>query len=102
MRIATGVAGRHHRSAPWGFAGIWPFRDPPEFELLYGVAEPLWGQGDAVEVSRAVLAYCYDTLDMSVGGLDLVFSSASAFAGTRRRDQPGPEETMPFTSKAQR
>lgn len=24
-----------------GFAGIWPFRDPTEFELLYGVAEPL-------------------------------------------------------------
>ena len=49
-----------------GFAGIWPFRDPPEFELLYGVAEPLWGQGYAVEISRAILTYCYDTLDMSV------------------------------------
>lgn len=49
-----------------GFTGIWPFRDPPEFELLYGVAEPLWGQGYAVEVSQAILAYCYDTLDMSV------------------------------------
>ena len=49
-----------------GFAGIWPFRDPPEFELLYGVAEPLWGQGYAVEVSQAILTYCYDTLGMSV------------------------------------
>lgn len=49
-----------------GFTGLWPFRDPPEFELLYGVAEPLWGQGYAVEVSQAILAYCYDTLDMSV------------------------------------
>ena len=49
-----------------GFTGIWPFRDPAEFELLYGVAEPLWGRGYAVEVSRAILAYCYDTLDMSV------------------------------------
>ena len=49
-----------------GFTGIWPFRDPPEFELLYGVAEPLWGRGYAVEVSQAILAYCYDTLDMSV------------------------------------
>src|ERR1700704_122645 len=26
-----------------GFAGLWPFRDPPELELLYGVAEHLWG-----------------------------------------------------------
>jgi RimJ/RimL family protein N-acetyltransferase len=34
--------------------------------LLYGVAEPLWGQGYAVEVSQPILAYCYDTLDMSV------------------------------------
>ena len=49
-----------------GFTGVWPFHDPPEFELLYGVAEPLWGQGYAVEVSQAILAYCYDTLDMSV------------------------------------
>jgi RimJ/RimL family protein N-acetyltransferase len=49
-----------------GFTGIWPFRDPPEFELLYGVAEPLWGQGYAVEVSQAILTYCYDTLGMSV------------------------------------
>jgi ribosomal-protein-alanine N-acetyltransferase len=49
-----------------GFAGLWPFRDPPEIELLYGVAEPLWGQGYAVEVSQAILTYCYDTLGMSV------------------------------------
>ena len=48
-----------------GFAGIWPFRDPPEFELLYGVAEPSWGQGYAVEASHAVLAYCYATLAMT-------------------------------------
>ena len=30
------------------------------------MAEPLWGQGYAVEVSQPILAYCYDTLDMSV------------------------------------
>ena len=49
-----------------GFTGIWPFRDPAEFELLYGVAEPLWGQGYAVEVVQPILTYCYDTLDMGV------------------------------------
>ena len=47
-----------------GFAGIWPFRDPPEFELLFGIAEPLWGQGYAVEAARAVLAYCAAVLEM--------------------------------------
>lgn len=48
-----------------GFTGIWPFRDPAEFELLYGVAESLWGQGYAVEMAQPILTYCYDTLDMS-------------------------------------
>ena len=47
-----------------GFAGLWPFRDEHDFELLYGVAEPLWGQGYAVEIARAILHYCETTLDM--------------------------------------
>src|SRR5688572_14619101 len=34
-----------------GFAGYWFFRDPPELELLYGVAEPLWGRGLATELA---------------------------------------------------
>ena len=49
-----------------GFTGLWPFRDPPEFELLYGISEPLWGQGYAGEVAQAVMTYCYDTLDMTI------------------------------------
>jgi RimJ/RimL family protein N-acetyltransferase len=49
-----------------GFGGLWPFRDPPELELLYGVREQLWGQGYAVEVAHAVMAYCFDSLDMPV------------------------------------
>lgn len=47
-----------------GFTGLWPFRDPPELELLYGVAEPLWGQGYAVEIAQAVLGYCSGPLQM--------------------------------------
>lgn len=47
-----------------GFAGIWPFRDPPAFELLFGIAEPLWGRGYAVEAARAVLMYCAAVLGM--------------------------------------
>lgn len=49
-----------------GFCGLWPFRDPPELELLYGVTERLWGQGYAVEVAQAVMAYCFDSLHMPV------------------------------------
>lgn len=59
-------AARLQREVPIaGFAGLWPFRDPPEFELLYGMAEAYWGQGLAVEASRAVLDYCRDALALT-------------------------------------
>jgi RimJ/RimL family protein N-acetyltransferase len=47
-----------------GFGAYWPFRDPPELELLYGVAEAEWGKGYAPEIARAVLRYCFDALDL--------------------------------------
>jgi ribosomal-protein-alanine N-acetyltransferase len=49
-----------------GFSGLWPFREPPELELLYGIAESLWGQGYATEVAQAVMTYCFESLDMPV------------------------------------
>jgi len=49
-----------------GFCGLSPFRAPPELELLYGVAERLWGRGYATEVGQAVIRYCFDSLDMPV------------------------------------
>ena len=48
------------------FAGLWPFRDPPELELLYGVAERLWGTGYAPEIAQAVIAHCFGSLNMPV------------------------------------
>ena len=48
-----------------GFAGLWEFRDPPELELLYGVADCAWGHGYAGEIAEAVLIYAFDTLQMS-------------------------------------
>ena len=47
-----------------GFAGIWPFREADQFELLYGVDERLWGRGYAAEVAQAVVDYCFTTLRM--------------------------------------
>jgi ribosomal-protein-alanine N-acetyltransferase len=47
-----------------GFAGLWPFREAQQFELLYGVEERMWGHGYAVEASQAVIDYCFDHLDM--------------------------------------
>jgi ribosomal-protein-alanine N-acetyltransferase len=49
-----------------GFVGLWPFRDPPDLELLYGVTEDLWGRGYAAEVAQAVMTYCFDSLHMLV------------------------------------
>lgn len=49
-----------------GFAGMWPFREPAAMELLYGVAERLWGKGCATEIAEAVIAYCFDGLSISI------------------------------------
>ena len=49
-----------------GFAGLWPFRDPPDLELFYGVTERLWGQGYAAEIAQGVMTYCFDSLRMPV------------------------------------
>jgi len=86
-----------------GFAGIWPFRDPPEFELLYGVAERLWGQGIAVEASRAVLEYCRITLGTTTVRASTDAGNAASvrvldklgFARVRR-DHPGGLDTIFF------
>lgn len=45
-----------------GFGGYWHLRDPPELELLYGVAEPLWGRGLATELARAMVDYAWAAL----------------------------------------
>jgi [ribosomal protein S5]-alanine N-acetyltransferase len=34
-----------------GFTGFRPFHDPPELELLFGLAEEHWGKGLAVEMA---------------------------------------------------
>jgi len=49
-----------------GFAGMWLFRDPPEIELLYGIAESMWGQGLATEAARAVLDYSTNVIGVPI------------------------------------
>ncbi len=43
-----------------GFCGLRCTGDPPEVELLYGIAPPYWGQGLATEAARAVLRYGFE------------------------------------------
>jgi ribosomal-protein-alanine N-acetyltransferase len=65
---ASGLWGARPAASPdlIGFCGLWPFREPPDLELLYGIAEPFWGQGYATEVAQAMMTYCFESLDMPV------------------------------------
>lgn len=126
VATSADLFGRHHvglwavrlhgSPAIQGFAGIWPFRDPPQFELLFGVAEPLWGRGYAAEAARAVLAYCASAIDMPVVRASTDAGNAASirvlhklgFTETRRATVGGLDTiffergSMPFKSKAQR
>ncbi|MCS6924311.1 MAG: GNAT family N-acetyltransferase [Candidatus Binatia bacterium] len=57
-----------------GFCGYWYFRDPPELELLYGVAPAHWGKGFATEAARAMLRYGFEELGFRrvVGSTEVV------------------------------
>jgi [ribosomal protein S5]-alanine N-acetyltransferase len=66
QRLGLWTVRQHESSELIGFAGMWPFREPPELELLYGIAEPMWGKGLAAEAARAVVDYCAGTLALPV------------------------------------
>ncbi|GBD25020.1 hypothetical protein HRbin30_00334 [bacterium HR30] len=74
-REGTGLWLARHRTdkEAIGFAGFWYFREPPELELLYGVAETYWGQGYATEAATAVLRYGVEVL-----GIRRIVASADA------------------------
>ncbi len=44
-----------------GFTGFWPFFDPPEIQLIYGLSSHFWSKGLATEMARAMLAYGFQT-----------------------------------------
>jgi [ribosomal protein S5]-alanine N-acetyltransferase len=48
-----------------GLAGFWHFREPPELELLFGIAEDAWGRAYASEAARAVVDYGHAELGMT-------------------------------------
>ncbi len=45
-----------------GFCGFRFFHDPPELQLLYGLAPSHWSGGLATEASRAVMRYAFEDL----------------------------------------
>jgi [ribosomal protein S5]-alanine N-acetyltransferase len=44
-----------------GFTGFWPFFEPPEIQLIYGLSSECWGKGLATEMAHAMLAYGFQT-----------------------------------------
>jgi [ribosomal protein S5]-alanine N-acetyltransferase len=45
----------HGEDSMIGFCGYCFFHDPPQLELLYGIASPYWGKGFATEAARAMI-----------------------------------------------
>jgi ribosomal-protein-alanine N-acetyltransferase len=43
-----------------GFCGYWFFHDPPQLQLLYGVAPAHWGKGFATELAKAMIRYGFE------------------------------------------
>jgi ribosomal-protein-alanine N-acetyltransferase len=56
-----------------GFCGYWFFHDPPELQLLYGMAPAYWGKGLTTEATRAMLRYGFAELGLEriVGSTDV-------------------------------
>jgi len=54
-----------------GFCGYWFFHDPPELQLLYGIAPARWGRGLATEAARAMIGYGFQQ-----HGFDRIVASA--------------------------
>ncbi len=52
----------HGRADLIGFSGLWHFRDSPEHELLFGIADPMVGRGFGTEIARAVVDHAFTEL----------------------------------------
>ena len=50
------------RTCAGRFLWIWHFHDPPQLELLYGIAPEYWNRGFATEVSLAMMRYGFEVL----------------------------------------
>lgn len=60
------VARLHRQKAISGFCGYWPFFDPPEIQLIYGLDPEHWGKGLATEMGRAMLDYGFQEYGFEV------------------------------------
>ena len=56
-----------------GFCGFRFFFDPPELQLMYGIAPDRWGQGLATEIARVMIQYGFEEYSF-----DRIITSADA------------------------
>ena len=56
-----------------GFCGYWFFHDPPQLQLIFGIAPAYWRSGLATEAARAVIEYGFKEL-----AFDRIIASADA------------------------
>lgn len=63
----------HGRDELVGFTGYWHFRDPPELELLFGLAPEHWGREYAKEAARSMIEYGFEVL-----GFEKIVASTDA------------------------
>ncbi len=43
-----------------GFTGYWPFFDPPQIQLLFGLDPQFWGRGFAQEMAQPLIDYGFE------------------------------------------
>lgn len=63
-----------------GFCGFRDFHDPPECQLLYGLAPKHWGRGYTTEAVKAVIRHGFESL----GFTEIVASADSANGASLR------------------
>lgn len=51
---------------PIGFTGYWPFFEPPQIQLIFGLHPDHWRKGLVHEAAAAMITYGKDTLGMAV------------------------------------
>ena len=89
-----------------GFGGFWYFGEPPQRQILFGLAPDRWGMGLASDLARLLIAHGHDVLGDPevIGATDSSNISSQrvmekAGMSYQRRDRSGPRDMMYFVSR---
>lgn len=89
-----------------GFGGFWYFGEPPQRQILFGLAPDHWGMGLASDLARLLIAHGHDVLgdDEVIGATDSSNISSQrvmekAGMSYQRRDRGGSRDMMYFIAR---